>query len=119
PRRSMRLALVAALAIGCLAATVGHAQPPRRPNVVLIMSDDMGWGDLGSYGATDVRTPNLDRLAAEGIRLTDFYANGTTCSPDRAALISGLYQQSDGIKAHMTIADRASARVQPASVTTL
>ena len=111
----MRLALVAALAIGCLAATVGHAQPPRRPNVVLIMSDDMGWGDLGSYGATDVRTPNLDRLAAEGIRLTDFYANGTTCSPTRAALISGRYQQRYGFEAPLPNADRAGDRGLPAT----
>ena len=63
------------------------------PNVVLIVTDDLGYGDLGSYGAPDVRTPNIDRLAREGVRLTDFYANGSTCTPTRAALISGRYQQ--------------------------
>jgi arylsulfatase A-like enzyme len=66
---------------------------PTRPNVVLIMSDDMGYGDLGSYGATDIETPNIDSLARDGVRLTDFYANGTLCSPTRTALISGRYPQ--------------------------
>lgn len=69
------------------------AQPSGRPNIVLIITDDMGYADLGSYGATDIRTPNLDRLAREGVRFTDFYANGTTCTPTRAGLISGRYQQ--------------------------
>lgn len=70
-------------------------QPPSatRPNVLLIITDDLGYGDIGSYGAPDVKTPNLDRLANEGVRLTDFYANGATCTPTRTALISGRYQQ--------------------------
>ncbi|WP_158514693.1 sulfatase family protein [Gemmatimonas phototrophica] len=66
---------------------------PDRPNVVLIITDDMGYADLGSYGARDIRTPNLDRLAREGVRFTDFYANASTCTPTRAGLISGRYQQ--------------------------
>src|SRR5918998_3223976 len=70
----------------------------RRPNVVLIITDDVGYGDLGSYGAPDVKTPNLDRLARGGVRLTDFYANGATCTPTRAGLISGRYQQRFGLE---------------------
>jgi arylsulfatase A-like enzyme len=66
---------------------------PARPSVVLIITDDMGYGDLGSYGATDVRTPNIDGLARDGVRLTDFYANGATCTPTRAGLLTGRYQQ--------------------------
>ena len=69
------------------------AQPSAVPNVVLIMTDDLGYGDLGSYGATDIRTPHLDRLAREGVRLTQFYANGPTCTPTRAGLITGRWQQ--------------------------
>jgi arylsulfatase A-like enzyme len=69
-----------------------------RPNVVLIITDDMGYADLGVYGAKDIRTPNIDRLAREGVRFTDFYANGTTCSPTRAGLISGRYQQRYGVE---------------------
>jgi arylsulfatase A-like enzyme len=57
------------------------------------MSDDMGYGDLSSYGGRDVRTPNIDSLARDGVRLTDFYANGSVCTPTRAALVSGRYQQ--------------------------
>jgi arylsulfatase A-like enzyme len=70
----------------------------QRPNIVLIMTDDVGYGDLGSYGAPDVKTPNIDRLARDGVRLTDFYANGATCTPTRTGLISGRYQQRFGLE---------------------
>jgi arylsulfatase A-like enzyme len=82
---------------------------------VLIITDDLGWADLGSYGATDIRTPNLDRLAREGLRLTDFYANGVTCSPTRAGLISGRYQQRYGIEAPLPNANRAGNLGLPAT----
>ena len=87
----MRSAFVATLVVGYAFAWAGYAQQdsPARPNVVLIITDDMGWADLGAYGATDIRTPSIDSLARDGVRLTDFYANGTTCTPTRAALISG------------------------------
>ena len=52
-----------------------------RPNVVLIMTDDAGYADIGSYGAPDIRTPNIDSLARDGVRLTDFYANAMSCTP--------------------------------------
>jgi arylsulfatase A-like enzyme len=64
----------------------------QRPNVVLIITDDVGYGDIGSYGAPDIKTPNIDRLAKEGVKLTDFYA-APQCTPTRAALITGRYQQ--------------------------
>jgi arylsulfatase A-like enzyme len=113
----MRRVLLVALVLGCVSSTVAHTQTDRatRPNVVLIVSDDLGWADLGSYGATDIRTPNLDRLAAEGLRLTDFYANGVTCSPTRAGLISGRYQQRFGIEAPLANAVRAGDRGLPAT----
>ena len=80
-----------------LVAAPALAQPrtnrTQRPNVVLIITDDVGYGDFGSYGAPDVKTPNVDALARQGVRLTDFYANGATCTPTRAGLISGRYQQ--------------------------
>jgi arylsulfatase A-like enzyme len=66
--------------------------------VVLIITDDLGWADIGSYGAADIRTPNIDSLARDGIRLTDFYANGVLCTPTRAGLISGRYQQRYGFE---------------------
>lgn len=86
----MRIAFIFAALI--LAASP-RAEAQRPPNVVLVLMDDLGYGDLGSYGASDVRTPNIDRLAHEGVRLTDAYANGAVCTPTRAALISGRYQQ--------------------------
>jgi len=77
-----------------------HAQSadPARPNVVLIMTDDMGWADIGSYGAPDIRTPNIDSLARDGVKLTDFYSNGVLCTPTRAGLMSGRYQQRYGLE---------------------
>lgn len=69
-----------------------------RPNVVLIMTDDAGYADIGSYGAPDIRTPNIDSLARDGVRLTDFYANAMSCTPTRAGLISGRYQQRYGVE---------------------
>ncbi len=83
------------LAILCgLAVTTANAQPaPARPNIVLIITDDVGYGDIGSYGAPDIKTPNIDSLAKAGMRFTQFYANGSTCTPTRAGLISGRYQQ--------------------------
>src|SRR3970040_1503334 len=82
--------LAAAGSIGPAGAQSGDL---RRPNVVLIMTDDVGYGDFGSYGAPDVKTPHIDSLARDGVRLTDFYANGATCTPTRTGLISGRYQQ--------------------------
>src|ERR671913_1520651 len=75
-----------------------QAQAPSRPNVVLIITDDMGWADIGSYGAPDAKTPNIDSLARDGVKFTDFYANGVLCTPTRAGLISGRYQQRYGIE---------------------
>ncbi|MFN5583366.1 sulfatase, partial [Gemmatimonas sp.] len=91
--RSTERLMTVGLAVLLTSSPVRAAQPADRPNIVLIITDDMGYGDLGSYGATDIRTPNLDRLAREGVRFTDFYANGTTCTPTRAGLMSGRYQQ--------------------------
>lgn len=100
--RAARGARSALLLLACTSAVAG-AQPSRatasqRPNVVLVITDDMGYGDLGSYGATDVRTPHIDALARGGVRLTDFYSNGVLCTPTRAGLISGRYQQRYGLE---------------------
>ncbi|MDB5294778.1 MAG: arylsulfatase, partial [Phycisphaerales bacterium] len=63
----------------------------RKPNVVVILADDIGYGDLGCYGATKVRTPNVDRLATQGVRFTDAYAPSAVCTPSRFAMLTGLY----------------------------
>ena len=81
-----------------LAFATPTAQAPPRPNIVMVIMDDLGYGDVGSYGAPDARTPNIDRLAREGVKLTDFYANHANCSPTRTAFITGRYQQRYGIE---------------------
>jgi arylsulfatase A-like enzyme len=82
----------------CAAALRAQQPRPSRPNVVLIITDDVGYGDFGAYGSPDVKTPNIDRLAREGVKMTDFYANASNCSPTRAGLISGRYQQRFAIE---------------------
>ena len=89
------LAAAVTTPLSVVEAQIGGSQ---RPNVVLIITDDVGYGDLGSYGAPDVKTPHIDSLARDGVRLTDFYANGATCSPTRTGLISGRYQQRFGLE---------------------
>jgi arylsulfatase A len=79
-----------------LAADPGTTPP--KPNIVLIIADDLGYGDLGCYGATQTQTPQLDRLAREGLKFTDFHANASSCSPTRAALLTGRYQQRGGVE---------------------
>ena len=79
-------------------ATPAAAGEAKRPNVVLILVDDLGYADLGCTGAKDIRTPHIDRLAREGVRLTQFYANAPVCTPTRAALMTGRYQQRVGLE---------------------
>jgi arylsulfatase A len=86
---------------------------PDKSNVVLIMTDDMGYADLGSYVARDIRTPHIDSLARDGIKFTEFYANAMSCSPTRAGLISGQYQQRYGIERPLPPAGRGSERGLP------
>ncbi len=75
-----------------------------RPNIVVIVADDMGYGDCGCYGSDSIETPNIDALAEQGVRFTDFHSNGAVCSPTRAALLTGRYQQRSGIEGVVTAA---------------
>ena len=88
----MRIGFSLLVAIAIAAPAAAQPVQATRPNVVLIITDDVGYGDIGSYGAPDIKTPNIDSLAKNGTRLTDFYA-APHCSPTRAMLISGRYQQ--------------------------
>ena len=82
-------ALVAGLV--ALAAAGAAAQPAPRPNIIFILADDLGYGDLGAYGQRIIQTPNIDRIAAEGIRFTQFYAGSTVCAPSRSVLMTGQH----------------------------
>ncbi len=95
-RRQFIKALGAAGALGPLALAEQGAQAAAKPNIVVILSDDQGYVDSGCYGGKDVRTPNIDRLAAEGVRLTDGYVSCPVCSPTRAGIMTGRYQQRFG-----------------------
>lgn len=93
PSRRRLLAGATALAA---AGLVGFA-PRRPPNIVVILADDLGYGDLGAFGGRLIRTPHLDRMAREGARLTDFYASANICTPSRAGLLTGRYPIRTGL----------------------
>jgi uncharacterized sulfatase len=95
-RKALRFAGLT-LAVALLAVPA-PAAPPARPNVVFILADDLGYGDLGAYGQKLICTPHLDRLAAEGLRFTDFYAGSTVCAPSRAVLMTGRHTGHAGVR---------------------
>ncbi len=74
------------------------AQNAKKPNFIFILIDDMGYADLGCMGGKDAKTPNIDRLAAEGVKFTQFYSNAPVCTPTRASFITGRYQQRSGLE---------------------
>jgi len=90
-----RCIVLAIISIYCAASIAD-----RKPNIVLIVADDLGYADLGFQGVKDIPTPALDALAASGIRFTNGYVTGTWCSPSRAALMTGRYQQRFGDNGH-------------------
>ncbi len=85
------------LPILLLTALFFQPKPPPGPNFVFIFADDLGYGDLGCFGATDIATPHLDGMARQGIRFTSFYSASPVCSPSRAGLLTGRYPQRMGI----------------------
>src|SRR4051794_30072951 len=82
-----------AVALTCLAA----ADAPK-PNIVILVADDLGYGDLGCYGHPRIKTPHLDKLARDGVRFTSFYAGAPICSPSRAALFTGRNPNVAGVR---------------------
>src|SRR5205823_7920203 len=86
------LPLIGAVLAAVTTAFLVRAQPDRsRPNIVVILADDIGYGDLSCYGATKVKTPNLDKLAATGMRFVDAHCAAAVCTPSRYALLTGQY----------------------------
>ena len=88
----------------------------NKPNIILIMTDDQGYGDLSCMGATDFRTPHLDEMAREGTRFSCMYSNSPVCSPSRASLLTGRYPGNAGVRAILAGHRRASG-LTPAAPT--
>ncbi|NND35185.1 MAG: sulfatase-like hydrolase/transferase, partial [Saprospiraceae bacterium] len=88
--------LVSAFSVFCLCPV--SAQSDTAPNIILIMADDLGYAGIGCYGNQTISTPHLDKLAASGLLFTDFHSNGAVCTPTRAALLTGRYQQRAGLE---------------------
>src|SRR3982751_4525425 len=103
-----RRQFLSGLAASTLAA---QAQPASKPNIVFILADDLGYGDLGCYGQKLIATPNIDKLALEGMRFTQFYCGSTVCAPSRCSLMTGKHT------GHARIRGNARADLLPEDVT--
>src|SRR5437879_5378650 len=96
---------------GLAASALAAQTPARQPNIVFILADDLGYGDLGCYGQKLIQTPNIDRLASEGMRFTSTYAGSTVCAPSRCALMTGKHT------GHGRIRGNTRSDLQPEYVT--
>lgn len=108
-RKRLCLTILCAMFLACAAfvltrgagAQVGRGKRVRSPNIILVVADDLGRGDLGAYGQRLIRTPNLDRMASEGLRFTDAYAPSPVCAPSRASFMTGMHQGHARIRGNM------------------
>lgn len=96
-----------------LLPVAARAQAVRPPNIVFILADDMGWGDLSCYGNPRMKTPNLDRLASQGTLFTQFYVNGSVCSPTRSAFMTGMFPARNRIHGHLATEELNRQRAMP------
>jgi hypothetical protein len=103
--------LLAAVQLASLAGAHAADTPAKPPNVIFILADDLGWGDLGCYGNKRIRTPNLDGLAKRGTLFTQFYVNGSVCSPSRAAFMTGQFPARH--RTHTAITGSPAANERP------
>ncbi len=106
------------MAVSVVAVTMGlgigplwAAEPAERPNIIFILADDLGYGDLGCYGQKQIRTPAIDRMASEGMLCTECYAGSTVCAPSRCALVTGLHT------GHARIRGNADVPLEPQDMT--
>ncbi|MEX0684780.1 MAG: sulfatase-like hydrolase/transferase [Balneolales bacterium] len=76
---------------------IAQSNPTDTPNIILVFTDDLGYGDIGANGATLIKTPNIDRMATEGVRLTQAFSSANVCTPSRAGLLTGRYPIRTGL----------------------
>jgi N-acetylgalactosamine-6-sulfatase len=107
------IALLGLAAAAAAQPPVAAPSPPKPPNVLFILADDLGWGDLGCYGHRQIKTPSLDRLAAQGTLFTQFYVNGSVCSPSRTAFMTGQFPARHRVHGHFAAAQVNANRGMP------
>lgn len=118
-KHTARIFSAAAVALGLLFCHLQADAQMRRPNIVIIVADDMGYGDIGIHGSKDIPTPNIDSLAKAGIRFTDAYVTGPYCSPTRAGLMTGKYPQRFGHEFNIGMAAEHADVGLPTNETTM
>ena len=111
------LRLLARLVLSIPAAAVFAAAPAPRPNIIFILADDLGYGEVGCYGQQLIATPHLDRMAAEGMRFTQFYAGNTVCAPSRSVLMTGQHTGHTRVRGNAGALGREAQSLRPGDVT--
>jgi len=115
-RRQFLNAVGAAAAVATMpscAFSAKSSEKTRKPNFVFIFADDLGWGDLGCYGNRQIKTPNLDELAKKGILFTQFYVNGSVCSPSRTSIMTSHFPARHGVHGHFATHKQNEVRAMP------
>ena len=111
--------LIFPLLLVFLASSVTAEEKP--PNIIVIFCDDLGYGDLGVYGSEKNKTPHIDKMAADGIRFTDFYSSSPVCTPSRASLLTGCYPRRVGMHedftGHWVLIPRSRRGLAPEEIT--
>jgi arylsulfatase A-like enzyme len=110
-RHCFLIAIASFVAFFGFGAHSAHANGAKKPNIIFILADDLGYGDLGCYGQKKIKTPNLDRMASQGLRFRQFYAGSTVCAPSRCALMTGLHT------GHCLVRGNARVPLRPEDVT--
>ena len=117
-RREALISLLAAGTASAFGGTLAYGETGKRPpNIIFILADDLGYGDLGCYGQEKILTPRLDRMAAEGIRFTQAYAGSTVCAPSRCSLMTGMHQGHAIIRGNSSMIDRVRVSLRPEDLT--
>src|SRR5215203_3592070 len=100
-----------------VALTISAAAQAPRPNIIFILADDLGYGEIGCFGSKLIQTPNLDRMAKEGMKLTNFYAGSPVCAPSRSVLMTGLHTGHTRVRGNAGKANRNAQNLRAEDIT--